>query len=220
MSFKGVVRAQCPKGCEESDYEVWSFVRGDQSEDLRLGVLAGDLNLARCAVCGQVFFPDCTLVYYDLRVALIAFVFPEAYRGDEVRWRAKMKEDYEQMRASLGKELQLLGEPLVCFGLSELSAVLRSDDDLEDEVLVARYAAEALGYRMRPVQRDFARARGLPRMLPSKEWKEGAPFDLPALLKALRALLKSNGKLKGYRSWLKELESAKTPPPLPPAGKR
>lgn len=218
MSFKGAVRARCPKGCEESDYEVWSFVRGDQDEDLRESALAGDLNLVRCAECAQVFFPEAPFVYYDLRAELIAFVFPESYRGDEVRWRAKMREDYEQMRASMGEELKSMGEPLVLFGLSELGALLRADDDLEDEVQVARYAAEKLGYRMRPVLRGHARARGLPRMLPSKEWKEGAPFELAALVKALKALLKSNDKLSGYQGWLKELEKAGVPPP--PAGKR
>ena len=218
MSFKGAVTARCPKGCEESDFDVWSFIRGDIDDDLRLSLLAGDLNLVRCLQCGEVFRPEATVLYCDVRAGVFACVFPESYQQEEPRWRAKMHGDFEQMRSALGAEMPLDEEPLVFFGAEGLRRILQADDDLEDEVQVARYFCERLGYRMRPVLRSFARARNLPRMLPSREWKEGAPFSLEETVKALETLLKENDALEGYKRWLAELGTAKEPPP--PVGKK
>ncbi|MBI5243072.1 MAG: hypothetical protein HY922_05210 [Elusimicrobia bacterium] len=213
MSFRGAITARCPEGCEESDYEVWSFIRGDLDEPLRESLMAGDINIVRCPECGNVFRPEATVVYYDPRAEVMAFIFPESYRSDEARWRAKMHEDFEQIRGALEADGPISEEPLMFFGAEELGKILQADDDLEDEVRVARYVCEGLGYRMRPVLRSFARGRSLPRMLPSREWKEGEPFSLKETLKALRALLGKNNRLSGYKRWLSELESAKEPPP-------
>ncbi|MFA6091747.1 MAG: CpXC domain-containing protein [Elusimicrobiota bacterium] len=212
MSIKGVVHVRCPKGCDEADVELWSFIHGDRDEAIRESLLAGDLNIVRCEECGTFFFPECTVVYSDQRAELLAFVFPESYAADEVRWRAKMNEDFEIMQRAFGGRMPLAETPQLLFGMESLREILQSDDDLEDEVLVARHLLEKMGWKMRPVLRSFARERRLPRLLPSKSWKEGEPFDVSAVAKALKALIQENDRLEGYARWLKSLESEVPPP--------
>ncbi|MFA6030693.1 MAG: CpXC domain-containing protein [Elusimicrobiota bacterium] len=212
MSLKGVVQAACPAGCAASEQEVWSFVRGDVDAELRETLLAGDLNLVRCPECSAIFYAEVPLVYMDSRAALVAFVFPESYRAEEGRWRLQMNEDYEKLRGVFGDALPIEDVPEIFFGMEPLREVLCADDALEDEVLVARHVAEGLGCRMRPVQRAYARTRGLPRVLPSRPWKPGEPFDREGTVAALRALLEANDRLENYRRWLAVVETEGVPP--------
>ncbi|MDE2291449.1 MAG: hypothetical protein KGL53_05145, partial [Elusimicrobia bacterium] len=168
MSFLGRVEGRCPQGCEPAEFEVWTFVRGDRDEDLRLALLAGELNLVICQGCGRPFFPDATLVYVDPPAGVVAFVFPEGYRADEERWRGKMHEDFASMREALGPELPLVDEPAVYFGYDEARGALQADDDREDEARVAEFLLPGLGLKAYAVDAAFARRRGLPRFVPLK----------------------------------------------------
>lgn len=208
MSFKGVVEAACP-GCKESEeIEVWSFVRGDMDPELRETLLVGELNLVICEHCGEPFLAEATVIYLDEDAGLLAFIFPEAYRGDEARWRSKMKEDFATLRSAL-PDLRL-GEPQILFGFEELRETLRADDAMADEVEVARFFEEKLGFAPLSVDRAFARARNLPWDLPLGR---GKPFTRENALEALRALLGANDKLEGYRRWIGYFESSKELPP-------
>ena len=48
MSFKGVIEARCPRGCESFETEIWSFIHGRRSPELRETAQAGELNLLLC----------------------------------------------------------------------------------------------------------------------------------------------------------------------------
>src|SRR5262245_21543253 len=117
MSFLGKVQARCPKGCEPWDAEIWSFVNGGKDEPLRETLLAGDLNLVVCPECSTMFYPEATVIYYDAPAEILAFVLPEAYKSEEPRWRAKMEEDYSQMKKILGDDGAASLEPKIYFGM-------------------------------------------------------------------------------------------------------
>src|SRR5581483_8988271 len=138
MSFQGKVRAKCPRHCEEWDADVWTFVDGGKEESLREALLAGDLNLVSCPECGGLFYPEATVIYYDAGSELLAFVLPESYRAEEDLWRAKMAEDYEQMRKLLGESAGPARlEPRVYFGMETLRSELEAEDLLDAEVEIA-----------------------------------------------------------------------------------
>lgn len=53
MGLQGTIKTSCSNGCEEDEYTVWSFVRGDSDTALREALLAGELNLQICSDCGR-----------------------------------------------------------------------------------------------------------------------------------------------------------------------
>ncbi|MFH2204246.1 MAG: CpXC domain-containing protein [Elusimicrobiota bacterium] len=215
MAIKGLVSAQCPgKGCESVEVEVWSYIRGDRDAALRESLLAGDLNFVRCETCGSMFSPEATVVYYDPSRMLLAFIFPESYRGEEERWRGKMSEDYSKMRSILGTEVLTAGEPLLFFGLAEASRQMNDEEDLEDEVKVAEYLCGELGLKVRSVERSYARLRDLPRILPYAPPAKSGEAAREDVLAGLMRLLKANDRLAGFRRWLALLGESDVLPPV------
>ena len=215
MSFAGQIQGQCSRGCDPFEAEAWSLVRGDIDESLREMVLAGDLNLLSCPGCSELFFPEVTLIYQEPPAGLLAFVLPEAYRKDEASWREKMRRDYDQLRSSISGGMPLDAEPLVFFGLEPLRELLHAEDDLEDEVRVAKLLAKEIGLSMLPIQRSFARSHRLPHLVPVTG-KRGAAFSRTAAVAGLKALLKANDRLESYARWLELIEKDASPVPLPP----
>jgi len=215
MSIKGLADVRCPGGCENEPAEVWSFVRGDEDPELRETLLAGELNLLLCERCGRPFYAETVVVYLDEAARLLAFIFPESYRADEARWRGKMGEDFARLRAALPKAA--LEEPRIIFGFEEIRRILADDDEMGDEVDVARFFCGKLGLDVRAVDRAFARARALPWELPSGR---GKPSSRENIMGALKALLKANDRLEGYRRWLEHFEAGQEVPPEPRAGRK
>src|SRR4051812_28999991 len=124
MSFKGTIEARCPQGCEPFETDVWSFIRGDQSPDLRDAVIWRECNLLLCPHCGAAFQPEASYIYFEPEAGLLAFVFPESYREKADHWRGRMREDFLVMKDKLAGELAYIAEPEIFFGTEELAVVL------------------------------------------------------------------------------------------------
>ena len=211
MSFLGRVEGRCPDGCEAGEFEVWSFVRGDVDDGLRLALLAGELNLVMCEGCGKPFFPDATLIYSDPRSGLLAFVFPESFKSDEPKWRAKMAEDFAVMRTTLGPNMPLSAQPEIYFGYGAMRDVLQGEDDREDEAMVAAYLMKDLKLVPYEVDPAYARGKGLPRFVPLA----GPRWSPEAAKKGVDALLKANDRLASFAGWRKVLAKGQKPPAAP-----
>ncbi|MBI4346182.1 MAG: hypothetical protein HY553_04965 [Elusimicrobia bacterium] len=209
MSFTGQITQKCPGCSEEGDYEVWSFVRGDQDETLRDRLKGGELNVLECANCGRLFVPEISWVYADPSIDLIAFVFPELFAPDAAKWREKMREDFARMRPVIDK-LGLKDEPLIFFGAEPLAALIEESEVLSDESAVADWFAAKLELARRLVEPAFARRRRLPRSLPFS--KKG--YSREGAVEALRKLVKANDRLAGYRRWLEYFEGGGADPPF------
>jgi hypothetical protein len=207
MSFMGKVQARCPGGCEPRDVEIWSFVNGGKDPELRDSLMAGDLNLISCEQCGNVYFPDAAVVYYDAPAELLAFVFPESYRTEEARWRKKMEEDYAQMQSALPERPVTL-EPKIYFGMEALSNELHLDDAMADEVEIVQVLAQELKMAVYHVDRSFARSRNLPWLLPFPG--QASPTSLK---EGLGMLLGKNDRLESYRRWQPVLGANSSLPP-------
>ena len=207
MSIVGMVDGVCPQGCEPGEYEVVTFVDGEKEEDLRLALLACELNLVMCRTCSKLFFPDVSLVYSDRRAGLTAFVFPESYKAEEAKWRSKMASDYAQMRGALGSKMPLASVPEIYFGYPAIAQALQAEDDREDEAMVADYLLKGLGLTRLDVDPAFARARGLPRFVPLK----GTSWSRQAARDGVDALLKANDRLVSFAGWRDVAEAPPTP---------
>ncbi|MEK7857938.1 MAG: CpXC domain-containing protein [Elusimicrobiota bacterium] len=213
MSFKGEIEAKCPKGCEAFTAEVWSFIRGDQSQDLRLAVMFRECNMILCPGCQAAFFAPAPYVYFESQLELLAFVFPESYKEKEAYWRDKMHEDFEVFKTSLGAEVSLDVEPEIFFGTEGLALLLENEDYRGEEREVMEFVAKELGlslYRVSPV---YAREKNLPSALPF----EGGAADRASVIAGLKKLLAANDRLTAYQAYLDMFAAGKAP--LPPASK-
>lgn len=220
MSFKGNIEARCPKGCEPFETEVWSFIRGDQSPELREAVLWRECNLLLCPQCGSAFFPEASYVYFEPEADLLAFVFPESYREKAEYWRGKMHEDFRVMKEKLGGELAQVEEPEIFFGPDELSELLEREDFRGEEREVMEAVASELGLSLYRVSPSYARRHAVPRTLPFKAEKKAAKPTAEAVAAGLEALLQANDRLTEYRGYLDALKAGGLLPPEAPGKKK
>lgn len=210
MSFKGRVDAECPKCKEKGDFDIWSFVRADD-ENLKLALIAGDLNVVECVDCHEVFIPDSTVVFADSERDLVAFLFPASYEDERDRWEEKMSEDWEKMRPT-AEQMGILSEPLLFFGLEEFRDLLEKLDELEVETQIAQHLSKDIGLSLYEVEPAFARRQLLPRLLPLAPGT-GGKFTAKGALLGLHELLDANDRLEGYKRWEALLEKGGEEPP-------
>lgn len=215
MSFKGVVEARCPKGCEPFETEVWSFINGSDSPDLRELVAANECNLLLCPGCGEPFFPETPYIYFEPRAEILAFIFPASWREREGDWRQKMRDDFEALKGALGAKLPVDIEPDVYFGCEDLAELLGREDYRHEEREVMEFVAKDLGLSLYWVSPRFARLRGIPDCLPYA----GKPSESPTketFVSGLEKLLRANDRLSAYQDFLAGLrsDSAFSVPPV------
>lgn len=219
MGLQGIIKTSCSNGCEEDEYTVWSFVRGDSDTALREALLVGELNLQICSDCGRVFFPEVSVVYFDPIREMLLFIFPKSFKSDAARWKNKMREDFKRMREALGAKGFSGLEPEICFGIERGRERLQAESDLNAEAEIAEFLAEELEFSIYPVRRAYALERNLPRLIPCKGQKQKA-FSRAAAAAGIKSLLSANGRLSGFRRWLEVLKKEKTAPPRGKAPKR
>jgi hypothetical protein len=104
-------------------------------------------------------------------------------------------------------------EPVLFFGMDAAVSALNSEENLEDEVNIAKILAPGLGLDIFSVDRAYARKESLPRMLPRMKKKSAQGGERESVLAALMILLKENGKLSGYRRWVSRLSKSGELPP-------
>ena len=215
MSFKGVIEARCPNGCEVFEVEVWSFIHGDRSPELREAVAAKECNLLICPACGAAFFADAPYIYFEAAADILFFVFPESFQAEESRWRRKMAEDFKSLKQALGDKLPLDLEPEICFGPERLGDLLNEDTYRAEEVEVMEAVAQELGLSLYHVRPGFARRQGIPASLPCVRANNGS-VTRADLIAGLERLLAANGRLTAFQSYLDGLRIAADsalPPP-------
>ena len=214
MSFKGAVEAKCPKGCEPFDAEIWSFIRGDKSPELRLFVLFRECNLIMCPECETAFFPLEPYIYFDPTAELLAFVFPESYREKKEFWLQKMHDDFVILKQTIGEGISLVIEPQIFFGQEELALVLEKDDYCGEEREVMEAIASDLGLVLYRVSPSFARQNEIPGALPYVPAPGGA-VGKEGVIRGLEKVIAVNDRLTSfdaYLRWLKSSPDAGLPP--------
>ncbi|MCX5795750.1 MAG: CpXC domain-containing protein [Elusimicrobia bacterium] len=216
MSIKGVIEARCPQGCEPFEAEVWSFINGDRSPELREAVAAKEMNLLICPACGAAFFADAPYIFFAPAADILFFVFPASFQAEESRWRLKMAEDFKEFKKAMGDKLPLDLEPEICFGPETLGALLSEDDYRGEEVEVMEFVARELGLSLYHVRPGLARRLGIPASLPYAPARKGAGITRANMIAGLETLLAANDRLTAYQSYLGVLRTA-ADGALPPA---
>lgn len=209
MSFKGEIEARCPGGCEPFAAEVWSYIRGDKSLELRDAVLARECNLLLCPACNAAFFPEAPYVYFEPTADILAFVFPEAYSDKREYWEGKMRADFEVLKTNLGKDLPLEVEPVLFFGPEGLGALLEDEDFRGEEREVMEFIAAELKLSLYRVSPRFAREKRVPGSLPYV----GKRATRESVIAGLEKIAAANDRLTAYVGFLERLRAGGSLPP-------
>ena len=213
MSFKGMIETCCPKGCEAFTADVWSFIHGGNSPELRLTVQAQECNLLLCPGCEMPFFAEAAYIYYEPGADILAFVFPEAYRAQEAKWRDKMCQDFLAFKDAFGRKVPLDLEPEVFFGPEGLSELLSDEDYRTDERGVMEFLAKELGLSIYHVRPGHARKNKIPASLPSAA-PAGKGATRGSIIAGLEKLLAANDRLTAYGDYLARLKASSDGVPL------
>ena len=211
-SIKNEGAAQCPHACEAFDVEYWSLVSADQDPDLKSAALGGELNLVQCPECGCYFHHDGNLIYFDAPAELLVFVFSQKDREKEPELLQRMERDYQIIKDTLFKQLQLDYPPVSVFGLEALQAILQQEEmnAFESEAVAAAAATQGFGVvRLKP---SYARAHHFPYYVPAPTGKQTPNGYAVAASKVLKAGLKSK-LLRNFEDQMSQ-ETATLPPVL------
>ncbi len=203
MSTKGAFRVECPHCGESFDADFWTVVRGDRDLEVKELILSGEFDLLMCPKCEEMFQHEEPFLYIDPARDLLAFVMPEAYLEKKDEWLARMKADYEPLRASLASGQGLSGTPLYLFGLAPLTALLEQDRDREEETEVLEFMAREDGLQLLAVKPASARELDIPFSVPMPAGLKGRA----AALKAAEALRARNDALPRLKKLIDALTS-------------
>ncbi len=205
MATKGVFRVECPHCGEGFDADFWTVVRGDRDEDVKELILSGEFDILMCPKCEAMFQHEEPFLYIDPGKDILAFVMPESYREKKDEWIARMKKDYEPVRASLASHQGVTGEPLYLFGLAPLTLLLETDRDREEETEVMEFMAREDGLHLLAVKPSAARELDIPFAIPMPAGLEGRA----AALRAAEALRARNDALPRLKKLIEALSALK-----------
>ena len=190
-SIKNQGAAQCPHTCEAFEAEYWSLISAEQDPDLKSAALGGELNLIQCPECGCFFHHPGELIYFDAPAELLVFVFAQKDRKKKAQLLQRMQRDYQLIKDTLLKQMQLDYPPVSVFGLHELQLLLQQEEinAFESEAVAAGAAAQ--GFSVARLKPSYARAHHFPFYVPAPSGEKTPNGYAVAASKVLKAGLRS-----------------------------
>lgn len=205
MATKGVFRVECPHCGEGFDADFWTVVRGDRDADVKELILSGEFDILMCPKCEAIFQHEEPFLYIDPARDIMAFVMPESYQEKKDEWIARMKKDYEPVRAALAAGQGVTGETLYLFGLAPLTRLLETDRDREEETEVMEFMAREDGLHLLAVKPGAARELDITFTIPMQAGLKGRA----AALKAAEVLRARNDALPRLKKLIDALAALK-----------
>ena len=187
---------KCPNGCEDFEHEFWSLVDAASGPELKESALGVELNLIMCPSCGVYFHHNNNLIYFDSSTKFLVFVFDAGERGNEKDLKEKMRHDYELIKNSLAKEVNLSGAPVCVFGLDELKNLIEQEEFFARESEVVAASSASAGYKIATLDVSYARANGYPFFVPVKS--EQTAGDLASSAQAVLDGGLNSGRLRKF----------------------
>lgn len=206
-SIKGEGIANCPNGCEPFEAEFWTLIRADQDAELKEALLGGELNLISCPHCGEFFYHDRNIIYFDPSTELLTFVAPSSEKENFPKIKEQMTKDFNLLKNTL-TSLSINYDPFYLAGLEELKLMLEYEENitLQSEVLAAQTAQ--YGFRLARLKPAVARVKGYPFYLPV----DGEEFNKANVLAASSVLIAANPALTLLAAFVKDIKSGKDLP--------
>jgi hypothetical protein len=194
MSISSYEEIKCPCG-EVFEAELLSAISVADNPELKEALMSGEINLVCCPSCGEMFHAERFILYHDSENELIAFVYPLSFQNQAAQCRQKMEHEFKTAVENSEEKNKINYEPMLFFGIEDLSFMLRAEQELEDEEAVLTYTASEINLSIVKVMPSFARKLNIPKVLPVLK---GEKKLSETSLTALKALIKHNPNLLHY----------------------
>jgi hypothetical protein len=202
MTISNIEKIKCPQG-HLFEASLLSAISVADNPELKEALIAGEINLVSCPVCGEMFFAECFILYHDSENELIAFVYPLSFQEQAAQCKAKMKKEFDLALANFEERRKINYEPILLFGIEDLVLLLRSEQNIEDEEAILKYIAPKLSLKIVKISPHLSRRLGIPKLLPMpKGLKE---LDVKVLTESLQTLIKYNPNLLHYAELLEKI---------------
>ena len=202
MTISNIEKIKCPQG-HLFEASLVSAISVADNPELKEALIAGEINIVSCPVCGEMFFAECFILYHDSENELIAFVYPLSFQEQAAQCKAKMKKEFELALANFEERRKINYEPILLFGIEDLVLLLRSEQSSEDEESILKYIAPKLSLKIVKISPNLSRRLGIPKLLPMpKGLKE---LEVKALTESLQTLVKYNPNLLHYAELLEKI---------------
>jgi hypothetical protein len=202
MTISNIEKIKCPQG-HLFEASLLSAISVADNPELKEALIAGEINLVSCHVCGEMFFAECFILYHDSENELIAFVYPLSFQEQAAQCKAKMKKEFELALANFEDRGKINYEPILLFGIEDLVLLLRSEQNIEDEESILKYIAPKLSLKIVKIPPNISRRLGIPKLLPiPKGMKE---LDVKVLTESLQSIIKYNPNLLHYTDLLEKI---------------
>ena len=199
-SIKGEGSVNCPH-CEESfDAEFWTLIRGDEDLELKDSLIGGELNLVSCPSCGNFFYHERTIIYFDPTIELLAFVWG-GKEEDFEKQKSQMQKDFELLKNNL-TSLNIDYQPFYLKSLAELKVMIEYEEFTRTQSEVIATLAAENKFKVVALKPSVARVSGFPFYAPI--YKE--EYTLENFTKAAAELLKQNSALNMLKVMLDEVK--------------
>lgn len=133
MSINEKQTIKCPKCGQMSELTVWESITASDSPDLKEELLKGNINMFRCAACGQTALFPSPILYQDEKKKLLISFAPENDIAEKTRLFEEVKESSKK-----SGELENFPDYNLRFVTSFnelLEKILIFDNDFHDKVI-------------------------------------------------------------------------------------
>jgi hypothetical protein len=147
MTISNTEKIKCPQG-HLFDASLLSAISVADNPELKEALIASEINLVSCPVCGEMFFAERFILYHDTENELIAFIYPLSFQDQAAQCKSKMKKEFELALVNFEERRKINYEPILLFGIEDLVLLLRSQQNIEDEEAILKYAAPKLSLKI------------------------------------------------------------------------
>ncbi|OGS22492.1 MAG: hypothetical protein A2314_08325 [Elusimicrobia bacterium RIFOXYB2_FULL_50_12] len=206
VSASKLEEIRCPCG-EIFEAELWNAINASDDPELKEELLAGEINVVCCPVCGQLFYAEHFLLYQDSAAEILAFIYPSSFISQASHCMARMQEDFGRAMAELPEASRISYEPILLFGLDTLVELIHEENEELDEVSILQYAARKLHLSLIWLHPSLSRPLQIPRLLPIANKKNATLRE--QIIAGLSCLLEYNTHLSRYRKFLETVNRNK-----------
>ncbi|MDR2399440.1 MAG: CpXC domain-containing protein [Endomicrobium sp.] len=202
MTISNLEEIKCPQG-HLFEASLLSAISVADNPELKESLIAGEINLVSCPVCGEMFYAECFILYHDSENELIAFVYPLSFQEQAAQCKAKMKKEFELALENFEDKHKINYEPILLFGIEDLVLLLRYEQNIEDEESILEYTAHKLSLKIVKISPKLSRKIDIPKLLPVP--KGAKELNAKVLIEGLQILIKYNPHLLHYAELLERI---------------
>ena len=199
MSILSSSEITCHCG-EVFEADLWTAVSISENPELKDIITSGMFNVVECPKCKHLFYHEIFFIYQDISNELIAYVYPKDYEKQAKYYRKQMLDEFKEIVKSMKEAKDINFEPVLFFGIEDLTETLKNEDFLNDEIQIAEFISKRIGLNLIEIKHSKARNLCIPHLIP--QIKKSSGNNIKDIIAGLEKLLSYNENLMEYEKFL------------------